>query len=346
MQRLTPDHFAPAFQASLPVCARSTHQLGDRDVNGLGRCSDLYVQGCQQQALGQQETALRAFQELLIMGRQHGHQGWILAAERAIADLGVAVAVVTSVPNPFATVSMPPEILQNCHQAAVLSAEGRWHEATAAYRAVLALATQAERPVDMARCLNGLGLIALDQQHYATAESHFRAAAEVLADMPPTEATAIALHNLGVAHLQQEHYSQAKVALQSALERWQLQADSLGLAVTLEYLGRVYAHHQEYWLALGSLEAAADVLSELAGHQDVTQALAVLLMQVAAVCEQTQHPDMAIAYWNEALTIFQTHHILAPQLMIWQRLSQLCNQCGYWAIGQQFAMALGQCATL
>lgn len=299
---------------------------------GKRRCAYLYLQGWQDQAAGNLQSALRAFQEILIRGRQAGHQGWITAAESAIADLTSAWPV----PATASDLTQEFKLAAACRQAARLYTRGDAAAALTTYRQTLMAATQAEQPLAIATCLNGLGLIELDQQRYESAESHLRAAVWVLADRAAPELCAIAHHNLGLVYYQQGRYPQAQTCFQAALQHWQETPDSLGVALTLDYLGRVYAQQQDCWLALGSFEAAIDVLNDLAEQIDVRYEAAALLMQIAALCEQTQHPQLAIAYWLEALEIYETLPDMAPRLLIWQRLSQLHQQAGQTAIARHY----------
>jgi len=152
--------------------------------------------------------------------------------------------------------------------------------------------------------------------------------------------SAIVQHNLGLTYYQRGYYRQAQTCFQTALQHWQANADSLGLALTLDYLGRIYARQQESWLALGSFEAATDVLNDLAEHTDVRREAAALLLQMADLCEQTQHPELAIAYWSEALEIYQTLPTMASCVVIWQRLSRLHQQAGHAAIARHYVRCI------
>lgn len=308
---------------------------------GLPRCSQLYVRGWQYREYGHREAALRAFRELLIMGRQAGHQGWIGAAVQAITDLSTEPVLATlSESCAEATASPDLQTAAQCHRAAVLHTQGYWQQAVRAYQQVLACATQAGHALAMGRCLNGLGLIYLEQGQFALATTRLRAAVEVLSDLEVPIQSAIACHNLGLTYYQQGQYVPARVWLQRALNHWQTSEDSLGLALTLDYLGRVYTRQGQSWLALGSFEAATDVLNTLGVHQDIRYEAAALFTQIAYLCEQTQHISLAIAYWHEVLDLYQSFANTALRLIIWQRLSQLHQQAGHGAIARYYAQCL------
>ena len=309
----------------------------------LPHCSQLYVDGWQQQHHGQSAGALRAFQELLVMGRQVGHQGWIVAAKQAIAALAQTPPNADLEAVQGTVTSQDIQTAEQCNRAAVLYTQGDWPQAMRAYQQVLSFATQANHYLAMARCLNGLGLIYFDQQQFAQAETRFRAAIAVLHETNAPLPQAIVNHNLGLAHYQQGHYQSAQTHFQAALELWQQDEDGLGLALTLDYLGRVYAHQGDSWLALGSYEAATDILNELsATDQDIRPAAAALLMQMASLCEQTQHLYLAITYLQEALVIYQTLPFIAPDIVIWQRLSALYAKAGHGAIASYYAQQVIQ----
>ena len=310
----------------------------------LPHCSQLYVQGWQQQTAGQCAGAQRAFQELLGMGRQIGHQGWIVAAEQAIAALSPATGNPASGSTHRAVTAQDVATAEHCNRAAVLHHQGSWQAAIQAYQQVLSFATQAGHYLAMGRCLNGLGLIYFDQQQFAQAETRFRAAIAVLDELQAPQPQAIVHHNLGLAHYQQGQYKSAQIHLQAALELWQQDEDGLGLALTLDYLGRVYAQQSGSWLALGSFEAAIDVLNEVSAtdDQDVRPEAAALLMQMANLCEQTRHFYLAIAYLEAALAIYQSLPFVAPEIVIWQRLSELYAQAGHDAIAGYYAQQVVQ----
>ena len=308
----------------------------------LPRCPQLYVQGCQQQDYGQDKAALRAFRELLIIGQQVGHQGWINAAQQAITGLSAELSTVVSDTFQNPTPNADLTTAEQCDRAALLHTQGAWEKAIQAYQVGLATATQAGHYLAMGHCLNGLGLIYCKQQRFALAETRFRAAVAVLADVDMPMLRAIASHNLGLAHYQQGQYESAKAAFQTALADWQTHEDCLGLALTLDYLGRVYAQQGESWLALGSFEAAIDVLNNLSVPQDIHQAAAALMLQIAALCQQQQHLYLAITYLHEILAIYQDLSTMAPCVIIWQTLSKLYAQTGHPAIARHYAQSVCQ----
>lgn len=301
----------------------------------------LYLRGWHYQERGRSDAALRAFQELLSLSRQGNHRGWINAAEQAIADLTSTTATnTTSASGPESVSCGDWPAAEQCYQASQLFERGHWLPAIRQYKQALALATQTQQPIAMGRCLNGLGLIYLALQRYGRAETRLQAAVAVLVDRSPSVESAIALHNLGVAHYGQGHYQIAQSCFEEALQHWQTTEDGLGIALTLDYLGRTFARGQDAWLALGSFEAAADVLHALAEHQDVRVELAALLGQMAALCEASKHDDLAIAYWSAALEIYQTLSETAPQIVIWQQLSHLHQRLGQTAIARGYCQRL------
>ena len=309
----------------------------------LPHCSQLYVQGWQQQTAGQCTGAQRAFQELLGMGRQIGHQGWVVAAEQAIAALSQAVFNAASEVTRRAVTPQDVATVEHCNRAAILHHQGSWQDAVQAYQQVLSFAAQAGHRLAMGRCLNGLGLIYFDQQQFAQAESRFRAAIAVLDELQVPQPQAMVHHNLGLAHYHQGQHQLAQRHFQAALELWPQDEDGLGLVLTLDYLGRVYAQQGDSWLALGSFEAAIDGLNELATtDQDVRPEAAALLMQIANLCEQTRHFYLAIAYLQAALAIYQTLPFVAPEIVIWQRLSELYAKAGHPAIAGYYAQQVVQ----
>lgn len=288
----------------------------------LDRCPMLYLQGWQHHESGHVDAALRAFQEVLITGRQHGHQGWIRAAENAIlafyvqpSNLPIAVEKVIDLAQ-F-------ELAEQCAWAAALYHNGRLGEAETVYRRGLEAAVQINHSIAIAACLNGLGLICLERQHYSQAQAHCRTAVEVLSEVEVPAQLAIAQHNLGLALFHQENYLQAKVWFQAALNTWQLlDEDSLEVATTLKYLGQTYAHLKEFWFALGSFEAALDVLYDMSEHPNVYEVAIALLLQMAALCQETHHRDIALSYLLSASLIAPSDALMVFRILIQQQLAQ------------------------
>ncbi|MGD1940824.1 MAG: tetratricopeptide repeat protein [Leptolyngbyaceae cyanobacterium] len=313
----------------------------------LARCRALYVEGWQQVDRGQLDRAQRAFQELLIWSRHCGHSGWTNAAEKAMATLVAQTALATAtqtIKTAASATTLPSS--QRCDEADALYAQGQISLAKTTYQQALEAAVQEQCLLNIGRCLNGLGLIDLDRRRYVQAETEFQAAIEVLADVEAPRQSAIAFHNLALVHYQQGDHAAAKVEFQQALDFWQTGEDSLDLALTLDYLGRIYADEQAYWLALGSFEAAVDILVELTPHQDVRLEAAALMVQMAQLCEHTRHLDLAIAYLTAALETYQTLPLSQPLLTVLNRLGRLHQQAQRPAIARHYyqrAQRVAQC---
>ncbi|MEM9503021.1 MAG: tetratricopeptide repeat protein [Cyanobacteria bacterium P01_E01_bin.43] len=313
----------------------------------LARCRALYLEGWQQVDRGQLERAQRAFQELLIWSRHCGHTGWTNAAEKATAALvaQTALATATQAINTAASATTLPSA-QRCEEAAALYAQGHITLAKSTYQQALEAAVQEKCLLNVGRSLNGLGLLDLDRRRYRQAETELRAAIEVLADVEAPRQTAIAFHNLALVHYQQGDHAAAKAEFQQALSCWQTGEDSLELALTLDYLGRIYADEQAYWLALGSFEAAVDILVELTPYQDVRVEAAALMVQMAQLCEHTRHLDLAIAYLTAALETYQTLPLSQPLMIVLNRLGRLHQQAQRPAIARHYyhrAHRVAQC---
>ncbi|MDB9529471.1 tetratricopeptide repeat protein [Oscillatoria sp. CS-180] len=297
---------------------------------GMERCKDLYLKAWRHRESGQLRTALNIFQEGLALSRHLGHKGWISTLEKAIqlivAELAVEEAIAPLAPEMRSKESMATRLLA---QAQSRHAQGDHYGAMATYQEALQGAVQEEDTYSVAQCLNGMGLICLDWQQCSQAETYFCAASEALAELNAPMESAIAFHNWGLAHYQQAEFTGALRCFQQALDCWQAVEDTVGVAVTLDYLGRVYAQNHDYWLALGSFEAAIDVLNEMGIEQDVSDEAIALMGQIALLCEQTRHFDLALAYKADVLAAHQRAGHTSQLAAVWCHLGRLCQQLDY-----------------
>jgi len=319
--------FAPRFRQ---VAAQPSQCTDIHD------CRVLYVQGCRQQDHGDRQAALTTFQTLLTASQQQRHSGLAQAARLAIQtletemenDLGAIAAVPPPAPSP--EVDRLLAVGQSLHQ------EGHLSTALETYQAALPLAAIAEDPVQIAACLNGMGTVHLERQQFDRAETLFRAAAHILAETREPDRAAVVLHNWGLALLSQGKTEQAFHQFQRALESWQAGADTLGVALTLICLGQLYAQKQENWFAMGSFEAAADVLRGLAVQGDVRSVAACLLESMAHLYEQTAHETVAIAYLMDALALRMSLRTLDLVTLTLYRLGTLHQRLDHRAIAHHY----------
>lgn len=333
----------PGFTACLDTPAYA-HRLLDlqgysamverqRSEAGLQRCQDLYMAGWHQREQGQLRVALAVFQELSALSRQLEHPGWISAVDSALqfvaAEIAVSEAIAPLAPE---ITGLDSEIAGLIAKATSLRTQGYRQQAMEIYREALPEAVENHDVLNTARCLNDMGLIYLSWQQYEKAAAYCRTATEALSEIEAPAASAIAFHNQGIAHYQQQQFEAALRCFQQALNYWQAVDDTVGVAITLDYLGRVYAENHDYWLALGSFEAAIDVLNELRLEENVQAEAAVLMEQIAILCERTQHFDLALAYWIDTLAIYQRQQDVPRLIETWHRLGGLYQQMGYGAI--------------
>jgi tetratricopeptide (TPR) repeat protein len=304
---------------------------------GLDRCQRLYELGWQQVEQGQYEAALQTFQDLLVVSDRWQHGGLQQAAHHALQELGVepvttATVRIGALTSNGSSDTDPCE--QRCAQGDSWVDQQHLAAALVAYQEALQGATAAENTWQIGQCLNRIGRVYQLQQAYDRAATYFRSAAHILVAESPA-ATAVAYHNEGLCYYAQQRYEAALECFKAALDHWQGVEDTLGVALTLDYLGRVYAHQQDYWLALGSFEAALDVLRGLSRQQDVRVEAADLLVQIAHLCEQTCHWDLAIVYWLDALTIAPAPNP-AMQATVLSQAGQLHHRLGQTAIARHY----------
>lgn len=300
---------------------------------GMQRCEELYVEGWRQQENGQLRAALELFQELALLGRYIGHSGWINAVDSAIQFVTTEIVVEEAI-APFA-----PEVAHGdlgiarlLAKACSLRTQGYGQQAMEIYQEALQNAVEGQDVLSTARCLNNMGLLCLDWQQYDKAEVYCRTATEALSEIEAPVERSIAFHNQGVAHFQQKHFEAALRCFQQALNHWQAVEDTVGVAVTLDYLGRVYAENHAYWLALGSFEAAIDVLNEFCLEDDIQDEAVDLMEQVSTLCAKTRHFDLALVYRADALQIYQMQQEIPEMVETCCHLSYLYQQMGYDAI--------------
>ncbi|WP_346293449.1 tetratricopeptide repeat protein [Sphaerothrix gracilis] len=181
---------------------------------------------------------------------------------------------------------------------------GKLSEAIACYQQAVKAFRLAGDTHKVGLMLNNLGAIYARIGQHERTQSLCLTAVSILADSDDRASYATALHNLGVAYYQLGNYHQALKYLEQALTlRGQLN-DQAGEASTLSYMGKTYRHLRLFMYALSCYEAALDLCRTPTASVLAQQQRGMILGHLAALSQQTGHPQLAISYYEQALTVF------------------------------------------
>lgn len=155
---------------------------------------------------------------------------------------------------------------------------------------------QAQDPVGIGRCLNGLSAVYLQTQDPVRAVSCSQMAMAVLAKTSACSEQALALYQLGVSHLKLDQLSQAQQALEQALAAYTALQDALNEDRVLLHLGQLYGRRRQFMFALACYEAVLDNML----RQPLSEAVQDLLFKVIGLmiqlCEETRTADRPALY--------------------------------------------------
>lgn len=314
--------------------------------------STLYTMGWHQFDDGSVEPALATFQKLLI-GAQQINDG--AKMEMALNGIGfiyqnceLQQAAEAQIRTPaeiedFESPSTPEALLGIANHYHVTA---NYEQALTYYERALYQATRLQRITQMGLCLNGMGLIYRKLQNYERSHTYSQAAVEMFTESGDRTYRAAALHNLGITCYRLQRHGQALHHFEQALSLRNSLKDLLGESMTLACMGQVYVHRQEFLFALGCYQAALEACREFGQQVNVVQEESILLGQIARVCEHTNHKDLAINYYLEALEKLQHDETSYGTAMILNRLGRLHEGLGHHAIAlHYYHEALGKCKT-
>lgn len=302
----------------------------------------LYTLGWHQFDEGQIELALETFQKLLI-GAQQSNDG--IKMEMALNGIGfihqdfeiqqAAEAPITTTVEieDFESPATPEALLGIANHYHVT---GNYEQALTYYERTLYQATQQQRVTQMGLCLNGMGLIYRKLRNYERSHTYSQAAVQMFEEAGDRTYQAAALHNLGITCYRLQRHSQALSHFEQALSLRNTLRDLLGESMTLACMGQVYASRQEFLFALGCYQAALEACREFGQQVNVAQEEGILLGQIARVCEQTDHQDLAIDYYLEALEKLQHEEASYGTTIILNRLGRLHERLGHHAIALHY----------
>lgn len=299
----------------------------------------MYNMGWQEYDINHCENALESFQIALIAAQQQGKDTYIVGALQAIAwilDHGKSRPPAIEPCFREASVTAEQELLANLlGRATVRHGINDWRRALSLYQQALEIAKQQQALKEIGLCLNGLGLIYLSRHQFERGQTYSQAAIAIAEDIGNRPILATAAHNLGVALYWQQQYNRALSAFgQAQRVRHQL-GDNVGEALTLDYMGRIYACQQAYMFALSCYQAALECYSA-ADQSTLQRQIAALKEQMALLCEQTHHYDLAIAYYLEALDIFQACGEHRSAILMQHCLARLHEVAGQTAIALHY----------
>lgn len=312
-------------------------------VTGVPLVSDtealaaMYEVGWQEYDNAHMEVALESFQTVLIVAQQQQDQAYMAGALNAIAWILDHGEIEPSLAEPAPMIPAPstqpdpiePELLSDLLALANYHhTTDDWQQALDLYQQALELANCHQALTEMGLCLNGLGLIYLSLRNFDRAQTYTQTAVAIFEETGDGAFLAAATHNLGVALYWQHHYAAAiQVFSQSQQLRHQM-ADTLGEAITLDYMGRAFASQRDFMFALSCYQAALECYSEITDCDGIEMQIAILQGQIAILCEQTHHRELAVGHYLDALATFQDNAEYSSATLMQHRLARLHETSG------------------
>ena len=180
--------------------------------------------------------------------------------------------------------------------------------------------------VDLAMCLNGVGMLSMKRKHYEEGENYFKQALALIIRTfgPESPEQAVVLDNLGQLYLQTRRYGEAETCLKTAfnLHEQNLVLKINDFAASLNSLSTFYFYRKRIAEAAPLLHRAIKLLEGLLGPEhprlagvmanlaavkhdsgELTEA-EDLYKRALAMSEKTlgpEHPDLAQILWNLAM---------------------------------------------
>lgn len=214
------------------------------------------------------------------------------------------------------------------------------------YEQALPCFRAAQDAIGVGLTLNNLGVTYAQLGECDRTQALCQAAVAILKNTSNQGAYANALHNLGVICYRQSQFEAAIAALAEAGTLRQRLGDIPGEVASLSYLGTVYRHQQHYLHALACYDAASSLCDQQSHLLAALEAKAILRGHLATLAQQTNQPEAAINYAQDALFLFEaldnpknTGRILSQLGQIHESLGQISSALKYY---QQALDTLGQ----
>ncbi len=214
------------------------------------------------------------------------------------------------------------------------------------YEQALPCFRTAQDAIGVGLTLNNLGVTYAQLGECDRTQALCRAAVAILQNTGDLRAYADALHNLGVISYRQNQFEAAIAALSKASTLRERIGDAPGEVASLSYLGTVYRQQGQYLQALACYEAASELCDQHGHLLPALEAKAILRGHLATLAQQTDQPEAAINYAQDALFLFEalgnpknTGRILSQLGQIHESLGQVSTALKYY---QQALKTLGQ----
>jgi tetratricopeptide (TPR) repeat protein len=315
---------------------------------------------------GHSEIAVDIFYQLLCWA-QH-QQDWrrVTIAGNSIGFIVDRLALSCALPPAPSTATtaepLPSDPADNHHddihlglrcQGQRLSALGSIHRragkialAIEHYEQALPCFRAAQDAIGVGLTLNNLGVTYAQLGECDRTQALCQAAVAILQNTGDDRAYANALHNLGVISYRQKQFEAAIAALSKASTLRERIGDAPGEVASLSYLGTVYRQQGQYLQALACYEAASELCDQHGHLLPALEAKAILRGHLATLAQQTNQPEAAINYAQDALFLFEalgnpknTGRILSQLGQIHESLGQVSTALKYY---QQTLTALEQ----
>ncbi len=170
-----------------------------------------------------------------------------------------------------------------------------------------------------AQAHNNLAMAYYDQDAWALAAEHYRAAAEIVSQVGYAEGQARVASNLGEIYLVQGNLDAAREQYRAALDAVERLGMPYGVALLHNNLGAAYARGGEWNEAARHLEQSQSLFQEIGSEEF----LAELFRHLAEVALGQGQLDEALAHAERSLGYAQAHDMRLEEGMTWRVLGRV-----------------------
>ena len=215
--------------------------------------------------------------------------------------------------------------LQRGNEAVALAANlahfftlrSHWGDWVSTHEIAIACAEKAGNRAGVARTLNNLGLVYLQQGKWPEALVAFEQSLQISHELGDVHGVTQTINNLGSVYYQQGKWQEALVAFEQSLQTKRELGDVHGVAQTLSNLGSVYAKQGKWTEAITAFEQSLQTKRELGDVHGVAQSLMGLGLVYA---DQGK--------WQEAITAFEQSLHTFQELGAVHGIAQTLNNLG------------------
>lgn len=172
-----------------------------------------------------------------------------------------------------------------------------WADRQSVSEAALRAAQRADDPATVARQLNYLGVIALEQQRFDEAVACFERSLTICLEISDRDGEARALNSLGIVNRRQRRFDEAIACYEQSLALRRQLGDREGEDKALNNLGNAFAEQQRFDEAIACFERSLAISREIGGSARRT------LNSLGDLYQRQGHAAEAITCYEQSLAL-------------------------------------------